>query len=184
MYQLAAAGVMGYGYGIMAERGVDLVLQSQYTGHAAGTPFAAVNGGVLVRNYYPGLALFNWTTGGLQPRSIVTQVLSAHLDVGSDTVLSGPAAATNEATDVYALALESAGGDNSAALSRRKVILVNKRSTPRQVDIAKALHGAASTAYVVDQTYTDQPSPRVEAVASGEAITLPAFATAVVVQTV
>ena len=91
MYQLAAAGVMGYGYGAMAERGIDLVLQSQYTGHAAGTPFTGELK-VLLRNYYPGLALYNWTTGALQPRSVINQVLSAHLDVGSDAVLLPSAA--------------------------------------------------------------------------------------------
>jgi hypothetical protein len=31
-FQLAAAAVFGYGFGLLAERGVDFVLQSQYQG--------------------------------------------------------------------------------------------------------------------------------------------------------
>ena len=71
-------------WGILAERGIDLVLQSQYTGHAAGTQFAGVPGGVLGRNYYPGLALYNWSTGALQPRSVVNQVILLDLTISTD----------------------------------------------------------------------------------------------------
>ena len=86
-YQLAAAAVMGYGFGLLAERGVDFVLQSQYTGHSAGTKFPSVLGGKLLSNYYPGLALYNWTTGDLQPRSVVNQIIVAHLKPGSDIII-------------------------------------------------------------------------------------------------
>ena len=78
---------MGYGFGLLAERGVDFVLQSQYTGHSAGTKFPSVVGGKLVSNYYPGLALYNWTTGALQPRSVVNQIIVAHLKPGSDIII-------------------------------------------------------------------------------------------------
>ena len=111
------------------------------------------------------------------------QVLSAHLDVGVDTVLLPAPPNGTPTAHVYSLVLESgaAGGGGGGATSGRKVLLVNKKATAQRVDVTSALGGRAATAYVVDQTYTTQPSPRVEAVAAGGTITLPAFATAVVV---
>eukprot|EP01050_Picozoa_sp_SAG11_P055087 SAG11_NODE_33468_length_277_cov_0.584270_1_plen_92_part_11 len=79
-----AAAVFGYGYGQLAERGIDFVLQSQYTGHAVGSMF---EGKKLEHNYYPGLALYNWTSGALQPRSVVNQMIVAHLEPGVDRIL-------------------------------------------------------------------------------------------------
>ena len=105
-------------------------------------------------------------------------------------------AAAGPAAPVYVLAFESGlvgvgvgegededegKAEGAAPTQVRKLLLVNKRSTPQRVDVAGPLRGAASTAHVVDATYRTQPSPRVEAVAAGEALTLPAFATAVVV---
>ena len=134
-----------------------------------GTTFAAVPGGILRENYYPGLALYNCSTGALQPRSVVNQIISAHMHVGVDTVL-GSAAST---AAVYALTLESPNG-------LRKALLVNKRNSDVTFELRPLLNGSA-TAWVVDATYAHQPSPRVESGVSGS-LRLPAFATAVLVQ--
>ena len=154
----------------MAERGVDLVLQSQYTGHAAGTPFETIAGGRLKSNYYPGLALYNWTTGALQPRSVVNQIIVAQLDVGVDVVIGS----SNSTASVYALELASSAG-------ARKALLVSKRATAQEVSVASVLGGATSaTAWIVDEAYRTQPSPRV--VNAEGSLKLSGFATAVLVQ--
>lgn len=170
-FQLAAAAVMGYGYGLLAERGIDFVLQSQYTGHSAGTPFAAAPGGVLRRNYYPGLALYNWTTGALQPRSVVNQIIVAHLEPGVDLLVAPPSVRPFPSS-VYALGFDSPHGS-------RKLLLVNKAAAPTTVSVDEALRGG--TAWLVDETYTNQPSPRVVR-DIGALLALPAFATAVLVR--
>jgi len=155
----------------MAERGVDLVLQSQYTGHAAGTPFEAIAGGRLQSNYYPGLALYNWTTGALQPRSVVNQIIVAQLEVGSDVVIGS----SSSTASVYALELASSA-------RTRKALLVSKRATAQEVSVASVLGGATSaTAWIVDETYQTERSPRVVRNAEGS-LKLSGFATAVLVQ--
>ena len=101
---------MSFGWGLMAELGIDLVLQSQYTGHSAGTRF--LGNKTLPRNYYPGLALYNYSTAQLQPRSVVNQVIVARFDVGRDRVLLPPASTNiiSNNSGVYSLTLETPSG--------------------------------------------------------------------------
>ena len=164
LFQLMAAAVFGYGYGQLAQRGIDFVLQSQYTGHAAGDRF---QGRTLTHNYYPGLALYNWSTGALQPRSVVNQIIVAHLKPDVDEMLSH-----NNTATLYSQ------GFVSAATGVHKLLLVNKASVAVHIPVDTKLHGG--TMYCVDETYTTQPSPRV-VTAIGVELELPAFATAVVV---
>ena len=164
-FQLAAAAVFGYGFGLLAERGIDFVLQSQYTGHAAGTPF---DGKILPSNYYPGLALFNWSTGALQPRSVVNQIIVAHLEPGVDRmILSGQ----NSSSSVYSLGFVSAAGAH-------KLLLVNKVPTPSRVAIDAQLQGG--TVWMVDGSYVSGVSPR-KVASVGTSLSLPPFAVCVVV---
>lgn len=107
---------MSFGWGLMAERGIDLVLQSQYTGHSAGTAF--LGNKTLPRNYYPGLALYNYSTAELQPRSVVNQVIVARFDVGRDRILlpSGSTNSTSNNASFYSLTFETPSGCVQAAV--------------------------------------------------------------------
>ena len=163
-YQLMAAAVFGYGFGQLAERGIDFVLQSQYTGHAAGGIF---EGRKLEHNYYPGLALYNWSTGALQPRSVVNQIIVAHLEPGVDRIM--PSNYSGDAA-LYTLGFSSP--------TCRKLLLVNKAATSTVAPLDKELQGG--TMYVVDESYVGGASPRVVTRVGGE-VTLTAFATAVIV---
>jgi len=112
---------MSFGWGLMAERGIDLVLQSQYTGHSAGTPFLGSKQ-TLPRNYYPGLALYNYSTAELQPRSVVNQVIVARFDVGRDRVLLPPTSTNGSSSSnasVYSLTLETPSGCVLASCTHR-----------------------------------------------------------------
>jgi len=107
----------------------------------------------------------------LQPRSVVNQIIVAQLEVGSDLVLGS----SNSTASVYALELASSAGT-------RKALLVSKRATAQELSVASVLGGATSaTAWIVDETYQTERSPRVVRNAEGS-LKLSGFATAVLVQ--
>lgn len=175
-FQLVAAAVMGYGYGSFAARGLDFVLQSQYTGHQAGSPWGNEHGG-FPHNYYPSLAMYNWTTGTLQPRAVVIQIINAQLHPGSDRVVLSDYSGGNERDmpvppSVYTLEFVSEDGRTT------KLLLVNKAATAATIAMSTTLQGGS--AWVVDETYTTAPSPRHVSNVGGS-LTLTAFATAIVV---
>jgi hypothetical protein len=175
-FQLVAAAVMGYGYGSFAARGLDFVLQSQYTGHQAGSPWGNEHGG-FPHNYYPSLSMYNWTTGIVQPRAVVIQIINAQLHPGFDRVVlsdysDGEERSMSMPKSVYTLQFVSQDGRTA------KLLLVNKAATAATIPMSTTLKGGS--AWVVDETYTTVPSPR-HVSNVGESLTLTAFATAIVV---
>jgi hypothetical protein len=150
-YWNLSAAVYAYVYAGLARAGIDVAGESQLVGYPT---------------QFPSVSMLDWTTGAPNARYQVLRLLKDNFAPG-DTLIDSGSGPFGGSPYVHSQAFVTRSGE-------RKLLLINKRDRP----FAVTLPGDATAVSLVDQTTRgDPPASRP---ASGNKLTLPGLAVAVI----